>query len=185
MNAYFVQGGIDKNRDEILKSLRSVLQDQYPQAEIDPVLSLAYDRNNQFFLKSPQGILWGRVFYETLAHANVQTLRKEIDHLLQTFRQKVFPFVFFPSAVENLSGLIEKLPGDPVLYEYSGLRSHSGSALALVEKFFAADSRVSSLIPSKPPEPLQDYRFWRRSRLTRDELIELVDLSLELKKNKN
>ena len=143
---------------------------------MDAVLSLAYDRDNQFFLKSPEeGILWGRVFFEPLSHANIQILRKEIDHQLQSFRQKVRPYVFFPSIMKDVSGLAGKLSGKPLFFEYSLLRSESGCAVALKEWVFALQAQKPSA-----SHDLQAYRFFKQARLSRDELSELMDLALEL-----
>lgn len=181
MNIYFFDHGIEKNRAEILKSLRHAIQDQMPGAEIDAVLSLAYDRDNQFFLRSSSGIIWGRVFYETLSHANIQTLRKEIDHLLQTFRQKLLLYVFSPSIFSEVSRLIEKLPGAPAFFEYSFLGSAHGRALALRERIFSPGKKEVSTPPVSSPKP-EAYRFFKHARLTRDELADLIELGLELKK---
>lgn len=182
MNTYFIEGGIAKSREEIWQSLRAALQDRFPQTEIDPALSLSYDRPDRFFLRGPQGIVSAKIFFEPLSHANVQGLRKEMDQWLHAFSgKKVFVFIFFPSCVDNLSRLIERLEGSPVFFEYTQLRSFSGPALVLNRKFYSqkAEKHLEALQKMTQPET---YRFHQKARLTRDELQDLINLSLELKK---
>ena len=171
------------NAREILQALRETLQDRSPGFQVDPVLSLAHGREDQFFLKGPkgEGILWGRVFYGSLCPAAVHELEGEIVHLFQTFSQKVVPYVFFPSVLEEAGGSLEKLPGRPNLYEYSVFPAEAEKGIALRPwcrreraKTFAQDlgPQASGLRPG----------LKKVMRLTREELAELIDLGIDLRR---
>ena len=180
MKVYFIRDN-RYHRAEILNILKQTLRENALESEVDPVFSLAYDRGNQFFLKTANEILWGNVFFEPFSYQDARALHQEMDRITKLFNQKISPYVF---AVEFVSGggLLEILPVKPHCFKFHFLDSVDGQALALDE--WVPDPQGVSQRQADGPARIPDlkgYQFFKQSQLTREELAELIELSLELK----
>ncbi len=172
MTVYFVSENTEGFAEELRRAVKETIQKKFPQANEDPVFSLAYDQAHQLFLKGAMSIYWGRIFTHKISLSDVYKLEQEIEHLAQTFSQGVHPCIFFPHAESAVVESLRQLRPSPMMYEYYALESESGKNLAIrpVHQEFYEKSEM---------EP---YSYYRQSRLTRDELAELIDLSCSLKK---
>lgn len=172
MSIYFISENSEGHEEELRRAARAAIQRQFPQAVEDPVFALAYDQEGQVFLKGPQGIFWGRIFNHKLSLSDVYRVEQEVDRLSKNFSQGIQPCFFFPQTDASVLSSLTQLRPYPAMFEYYLLESESGKSLAVKPIQQSAGERVSS-------EP---YSFYRNSRLTRDELAELIDLSCSLKK---
>lgn len=175
MNVYFIQGGEDKNKTDILISLKQAVRDRLPEADVDPIFSLTYDNENQFFLKKSGEVVWGRVFYQPFCVRFAEMIQKELARMQQSLKQAIKLVIFFPTLTAG-EDLLRKMPGNPLIFEYYFMQSKSGRAIAIREwsKEGPAEKEMT------PPQGA--YRFFKQAKLTRQELSEIIDLSLELKK---
>lgn len=180
MKTYFVRPGQNHNSRALLEALRHAVIEREMIQEYDTVFALSYDREDQFFVKTSETIYWGRLFTASAGYKDVTELSREMQKLMQTFNLPVKSFVFFPELVSG-HGLLKALPGKPSCYEFSFLRSEAGSALALKELHVSA-ARVQPPADQAeaplPPAP----RSAASMRLSRSEIAELMDLSLQLKR---
>lgn len=149
-------------------SLKNALKSFHPSLN-EPALAFGGGPDT-FLLKGPEGYLWGKVYIETLSHAAVDDLQKELDQMFlhKPFPEKLLPYVFFPARAKGVGEGLKRLPGPPKFFEY-------GQAFILREADILGHVNVA-------PEPRpQTYDFNRSSRLSREELAELIDIVLELK----
>ncbi len=183
MNFYLIEKTGEKNPPELLQTVKEFLREHLPGGAIeDPVLKLAYDGENPFFLKTPAGIVWGKVLEETLAADGLPGLRHDLEYVLQMFRQKIRFYIFAPDYEPglNLGSLVSQ---ETAFFEYFFLRARSGQGMGLREWKAAGlepavlnrtkESSVPCLTPSS--------NVFKNAKLNREELSELINLSLELK----
>lgn len=182
MKTYVVSAVEGQSRPEILKMVRSAFLDCLEAEISDSLFSMAQDREDIFFLKTPSGILGGKVLFKPLAYTDGPALVREFDELAARFQQPFFPMVFLPK-LESGKSFLEMVP-KLRSFEYLILKSAAGPAVALREivmsgaEPLAAMSRSISLSLQKGGDP------GSRVQLTRSEISELIDLSLGLKGDK-
>lgn len=182
MNIFFVEQPNQKKSQEVLLTLRQALKECIPQAETDPVFSLAYDGEDQFFLKRRGEIVWGRVFYQTLSDAALSGIPEEIKKLSNTFKQTIRPHLFFPEERVKDQTLFSKVSGRPHFFKYDLLQSEIEKAISVREYFPLPEPKVSLVEEVKKPLPFNGYTFFKYARLTPQELSDLIDLSLEIRR---
>jgi hypothetical protein len=181
MKTYFIRAG--QNSKATMEALKQAVLEHENIQEFDTVFSLSYDREDQFFIKTPEAICWGRVFGSAAGYREVTDLAREIQRLSSTFNLEVKPFIFFQDLTSG-HGLLKALPGRPRCYEYSFLRSGSGSALALKD---LSQMSAKVLPPTVSAEgnsmmPAETSRVSSSYRLSRSEINELIEISLQLKR---
>lgn len=154
--------------ERVTASLKNTLKSFHPSLS-EPALAFGGGPDN-FLLKGPEGYLWGKVYVETLSHAAVDDLQKELDKMFRhkPFPEKLLPHVFFPARAKGVGEGLKRLPGPPKFFEY-------GQAFVLREADILGPVNVT---PGLGPKT---YDFNRSSRLNREELAELIDIALELK----
>jgi hypothetical protein len=180
LNIYNIESRLSAPDMELLPSLlRQALLERMPDAEVDPVFSLAYDDPSHFFLKKSGEIIWGCVSLEALDYQSLEVLAQEIEVLSKKFQRKLRPVLFLPPRLSEVSPLIEKLPGAPLVYEYYFLRAGTERAVALKELVIKRAG-----VPPVFEETADEggYRFYKHARLNRHELEEIIDLSLQFKR---
>jgi hypothetical protein len=183
MDVYFVKKNEEKSRTEVLVALKQALRERLPYAEVDPIFSLTYDNENQFFLKGAGELIWGRVFHQPFCQRYGEMVHKELARLTQSFKQKIRATLFFPNLISGMEQL-EKLPSGSSAFEYCIMQSQTGNALALRSflspKVEAPIKEELEEIKPKASVP-EGYRFFRHAQLSREELTELIEIGLELK----
>ena len=180
MNIYNIESRLDEANLEILPALlRQSLLENHPSADFDMVFSLAYDTADQFFLKGAGEIIWGRIFIDAPSFKDIEKLICEISQLSEKFQRKLRPVIFIPPRFSEVFTLLGTVPGKPVFYEYYFLRAGSEQAVALKALSITAKGHEeeSFAFAEKP----QNYSFYQYARLNREELREIIDLSLEYK----
>ncbi|HLD49859.1 MAG TPA: hypothetical protein VJC08_01525 [bacterium] len=201
MNFYCIEKADEKKTPELLSSIKQFLKERLSGAIEDPVLQLAYGGNNPFFLKTQAGILWVRMFEEALTLRDIPALRHDLERVSQMFRQKVRFYIFAPGYGENFSmtashpqaesecfrhargNLNFPSSQEMLFFEYFSLRSRFGQAVALREcKIrFSAQALPDTAQEKAPSLPGSFPGQLRNVRLEKEELSELISLSLDLK----
>lgn len=182
MNFYLIEKAEEKKKPELLSAIKQFLKERLSGAIEDPVLQLAYGGTNPFFLKTQAGILWVRVLEDALTTEGISALFQDLERVSQMFRQKIRFYIFAPHYAENL-----KRPCAPaqelLFFEYFALRSRFGQGVALREwniPFF--QQTLLGTAPERAPRlPMTSPGWLQNVRLEREELSELINLSLELK----
>ncbi len=173
MNFYMIEKTDEKKAPELLSSIKQFLKERLSGAIEDPVLQLASGGNNPFFLKTQAGIHWVRVFEEALTLQGLPALRHDLERVSQMFRQKVRFYLFAPGYSEDFN-LTTSQPHDALFFEYFPLKSRFGQGVALRE-------RKIDFQEKSPLSPAPSSGRLCNARLERDELSELINLSLDLK----
>ncbi len=172
MSLYFISDNPEGHEQELNIAVKAAICRQFPQAVEDPVFSLAYDQEGQIFLKGSLSIFWGRIFRHKLSSADVQRVEDEIERLSKNFSQGIQPCLFFPQTDRTILEALLHLRPQPVMFEYYFLESETGKSWGIKPVRQEASESMNS----------GAYSFYRNSRLTRDELAELIDLSCNLRK---
>ena len=176
MKTYFIKALPNHDSRTVFEALKHAVLEAEGIQEFDPVFSLSYDRADQFYLKTPDAIVWGRIFNSPAGYREVSALSREMQKLLSTFQLPLLPYVFFQE-LSSGHGLLKALPGETKCFEFSFLRSENGAALALKDLH-----HHSPKVMPPAPEPVQTSPAFR---LSRSEISELMELSLELKRLKS
>ena len=183
MNFYLIEKADEKKAPELLSTIKQFLKERLSGAIEDPVLQLAYGGSNAFFLKTQASILWVRVLEKSLTHPDISGLRQDFERVSQKFHQKIRFYVFAPGYEEDLK-MTAMQPQETLFFEYFFLRSRFGQGVALRElkiRFSAPPSPGDQETVPVFPAAAAHERF-RNVRLDREELSELINLSLELKR---
>ena len=181
MKIYFPLQTIEPNRADILEALKTFMEKPFMDFEADPFSLLTNERQDQFFLNGPDTILWGRVYFKPFSEKDAELLETELQYLEQTLKQPIQPHIFFLSGQRDPASF-EKGPAADY-FHYHFIQS-GGEIAMVVEKIPFPGRESESAKPldfSEEPGELS-YRFSRQSQLSREELAELIDLSLELKR---
>ena len=181
MKVYFPLQTIEPNRADILEALKKFTEKPFTEFKADPFSLLTDKRQDQFFLNGPEALLWGRVYFKPFSEKDAECLETELRYLKQMLRRDIKPHIFF-LAGQGETVVVEKGPAaDYFCFRFI----QSGGEIAMViEKVSSSQTErepLRSLDFSEEPQDFS-YRFSRQSRLSREELAELIDLSLELKR---
>ena len=182
MKIYFPLQIIEPNRIDILEALKTFMEKPFTDFKADPFSLLTNERQDQFFLNGPDAILWGRVYFKPFSEKDAELLEVELRYLKQILNRRIDAHVFSPAASEGSSASFDK--GPKVDYFCYRFIQSAGEIAMVVEKIpFAPwkNEPAKSLDFSEEPGDSR-YRFSRQSQLSREELAELIDLSLELKR---
>lgn len=179
-----VKDTAQSSRAEILNELRNISERQGVGLRKDSFLSLTNDREDQFFLKSVQNfVLWGKVYFEIFTPEKAEQLKKEQAEMKHKFLQPIKLQVFFSEGGIDTARAEDYPEAD--YYRYSILQSAVEKAIMVERVSF--EKKAMTVLPPLPSlgesTKRQDYRFSKQSQLTRNELAELIDLSLDLKRS--
>ncbi len=175
MKTYFIRATAPSKG--VVESLKKAVLEYEHIDDYDRVFALSYDREDQFFIKTGEFIVWSRVFNTPAGHQDLSELAKEIQRLQSTFNLPLRIFAFFQELTSG-HGLLKALPGNPRCFQYSFLSSESGSALALKDLCQAAPKVL-------PPAPEGFQVQSTLPRLSRSEISELIEISLGIRKLTN
>lgn len=180
MKIYFPIQDASHGRAEIRDALKRLLEKQFSGFKTDSLFSLSYDRNDQFFLKGPHAILWGRVYFEPFSDNDVELLGFEQKRLEQILKQRLHAHIFF-NDWNMKKGDVEYPCAD--YFRYRFIQSEAEKSL-LVEKVLPSglEFRPDKALHSFAPGSSEKYHFAKSAQLSREELAELIDLNLELKR---
>ncbi len=171
MNVYFLAPSNDFKLEDMTWAIRHAMQQKFGWKR-DLSFALEHDKEDQFFLKTPKQTVWGRVLQKATFPV-IQNLRAEIRQLTNKIGPSLLVCFFFPEDPLGISHLFSDLPGAPWLFEYSFLQSAQGKGVVLRQWVEETPAKVSITADAG--------LFSRQSSLSREELSELIDLSLQFK----
>ena len=177
MKTFFIKAAQNPELGTVLQALKQATLEHEEISDYDPVFSLSYDKEDQFFIKTADRIVWARVFPQSASYREISSLGREIQKLLDSFQSPVRPYLFFQE-ISSGHGLLKALPGQPQCFEFSFVKTEQGTALVL--KDFHPSFRVAPP-PALAPEAQDASTAGSVARLSRSEISELIELSLELK----
>ena len=185
MKAYFIKPVRQEHSVFLLDALRQAVRERFKIHHTDSVFSLNYDREDQFYFKTPEMIYWGRVVMTPLTYQEALKLEREFETVRARFQTRLCPVIFCPS-LQSGAGILAAFKIRPYCFEYTLLKSESGTSLAL--KDINLDDPIRSAVPPspfvgkyKPSTPVEGQNS-RPPLLSRSEIAELLEISLESKR---
>ncbi|MBI3307181.1 MAG: hypothetical protein HYZ84_05180 [Candidatus Omnitrophica bacterium] len=185
----------EENHEKIQAALKQALQDLYSSSLITCAPPHPYDLECNFFFRTKEGILWARIFYESLSHVCFENLIEEFGALADRMKEKISVCVFFPSvgrgiaeAFRSAANLRKNLiinSATTRFFEYSFLWSQTEEEGLALKQWHLLPEAVSVSVQSpaatagKLPE---DYHFFKYARLSAPELEALLEIAHRLKK---
>lgn len=188
MDVFFAHDPAPVRAQEIFLSLKRVLAGRLGSTELNPALSLESAQSGQFFLKNTEALVWGRIFYDRVYHRDLGILREEIACMLKIFKQDVRAYIFFPSCAVLDPRSFEGFQIKCHFFEYFCLESLDAEAVGIrpwnpplgsEEKSSRTDCAPEEEPPQVPAPAI------RAGSLTREELQELISLSLDLSRGES
>ena len=128
---------------------------------------IPYDEK-EFLIKDGAGILWGRILPGQVSEEDIRLLNREMESLRESYPGKIRPHFFFPVLPPGISQEFGRFPGNPRFFEYFLFRLEGEDCLGLWE--WRPSCGAEPPVPTDAPA------------LTRSELADLIELSLELRK---
>lgn len=173
-----------KQHSKILWALKKDFEKAFSGFEPGDILCEVHEQENQFFLKNPKRIIWGKLYFETFTKKHMELLKIEAECLRRTFPFPIAANIFFTKTDMETKDLLEFTGA--CYYRFFPAEAGIEDALFL-EKVVGEPvfQMASTAIPAEPenePEPGQEvYRFSKQSMLNKEELAELIDLSINLR----
>lgn len=167
---------------EVLNELRNISERQGQGLRRDSFLSLTNDREDQFFLKSVQNfIVWGRVYFEAFTPGKAEQLKIEQEEMKRRFLQPLKLQVFFNEGEIDYSSAGTYPDAD--YFHYTLIQSPVEKAM-IVERvktpaFEGGEASPGKETSKRASGPIAS----KQAQLSRNELAELIDLSLDLKRS--
>lgn len=184
MKAYFIKPVRQEHSVFLLDALRQAIRDRFKIHHFDSVFSLNYDRDDQFYFKTPDSIYWVRILMKPLTYQEALKLDREFEGISARFQTRICPVIFCPS-IESGAGILAAFKIRPHCFEFTLLKSDSGTSLAL--KDLTLDTAVCPIPPSSSISKYDrlsslDGVERRPPLLSRSEIAELLEISLEAKR---
>ncbi len=191
MNGYLVDSGCPKDFGKVTAGIHETISLLYPDIRVDRATSLNAKPDQMLFIReASQERIWGRIFFEPLTHLLLETLAQSFEEVQKALKQwhgedlSLKAFVFFPSCVKGVSAFFDHFPSHWSFFEYYFLKSSQHEALALKEY-----PSTHSPVPADASSPVESFikmpesasRIFQQSSLSREELNEFLELTLELK----
>lgn len=183
MKAYFIKPVRQEHSVFLLDALRQAVRERFKIHHSDPVFSMNYDREDQFYFKTPETIYWGRVLMTPLTYQDALRLEREFESLSARYQTRLVPIIFCPS-VQSGTGILAAFKTRPYCFEFTLLKSESGTSLALKDMTFEepAVQPVSKADSSRYKLSQPQNTETRPPLLSRSEIAELLEMSLDFKK---
>ena len=179
MKIFFPVSDGSVSREDIYAVIRSLCEKQFLQDSRTPEFPEALNGGGSFLIKRSFGLFWGKVFFESFTPKKFEELEEEFRILEQKHGQKIQASVFSPRGVTDLESACGKVPAD--YFQYSIINACGENAM-LIERSPLLKTGRSVSYGQKNESSRSDYSFSKQSLLTRNELAELIDLSLDLKR---
>ncbi len=179
MNVYFVEKRLEEGGPPLVHALRDAMQSYLPHTRLLPT---ALERENQFFLKSSESVVWGYVFFHPPVPEDGPKVKREMAKRMETFGPFFYPCVFFPAGLAGAFPFFD-LPSTARFFEYLHLSDPSQKAIALREYAAPKERTVGEAAAVRKKVIFAEPDFRGQARLSRQELSELIELSLQLKKS--
>ena len=182
MKAYFIKPVRQEHSVFLLDALRQAVRERFKIHPTDPVFSLNYDREDQFYLKTPETIYWSRVLMTPLTYQDALKLEREFETISARFQTRLCPVIFYPS-IQSGAGILTAFRIRPYCFEYTLLKSDSGTSLALKDLTFdepLSNVPLSLAAKYKLNSPAEGQT--RPPLLSRSEINQLLEISLEAKR---
>jgi len=184
MNFYPIKPASKKTPKEILEAIGQAVLSLYPGLEIKTDLC-ASDSNQShfstlFFRKHSGRFIGVYISMEPLTHAALDGFEHQISETFKMRHEKDPAydldevFVCFPSLGKGVAESLARMSSKSVFFKYYFLTNSFEESLAL--KKYTVEQ-----IDKIPHENISKH-FYRRIILSREELLELMELSLDLKK---
>lgn len=155
---------------KILKALKELFLEKFPQTAA-PLYQ--EDRRDQFILKMPDKILWGKIYFDAFEKHHLELVKLENECVKQTFALPVEAVIFFPSTALTPHQLLD-FP-QAIFYHYMLAESGIEEAM-LLEPMLGADQLASCENSSSSGSRTSLHR----GALTSEEIQDLIEISLEL-----
>jgi hypothetical protein len=152
-------------REKVVEAIRELLIQHFP---VSQEISTKEEKES-FFFKSGSQIIWGRIFFLKPAPQDAQVLQLELEGWKRRFGQEIQANIFYPAGEWGKEDLLSFPAGD--YYQYLLARAGGEKAVVLSKIFSPQSSKLANPSFAGTSQPL-----------SREELTELIDLSLDLKK---
>lgn len=178
---YFIEYGRKKTSHEIQGLIRRGLGEHFPEIRKAAELPLGNEEGGRIFFQNPDRILWCRIFFHPLTQEDARSLACEIQTLKKTLRQEIGPYIFFPSLKMDFqkdrpAGLSFRF------FEYRCVRGETQEEILFTEYLMADPQLSSPAPPHRVPPSAKSHLFYEQARLSREELSELIQISLDFRK---
>ncbi len=191
MNGYLIDSGCPKDAAKVTAGIHETISSLYPDIRVDSATSLNAQTGQVLFVReSSHERIWGRIFFEPLTHLLLETLAQNFEEVQRALKQwhgeelSLKAFVFFPSCVKGVPAFFSHFSPDWSFFKYCFLKSSDHEALALKEYPGAREAAPALPAPAAESfikEPDASSRFFQQTGLSREELNEFLELTLELK----
>lgn len=166
---------------EIFNAILSSVQELHPDRVLMKELHSA-----PFLLKSQDARVWVRIFYRSMRDYSLEELKYEIKKLWVLMPQEAQLYLFYPALdhaqLLKMNGFSDRLS----FFEYGRHSDPEKSIISIrIRKWIPSESL--SLLSAQEPNLMQapasfPNSFLQKTRLTRQEIAELTELGLVLKK---
>lgn len=180
MKTFFIKPVRQEHSVFLLDALKQAVRERFKIHHVDPVFSMNYDREDQFYLKTPEMIYWGRVFMTPLNYQETLKLEREFETVSGRFQTRVCPVIFCPS-LQSGSGILFAFKTRPYCFEFTLLKSETGTSLALKDVSLE-DVTVQVSPPAGALKMNPQVSASRPPLLSRSEIAELLEISLDAKR---
>ena len=167
-------------QQRVFDSIRHTVQGIHPRAEF------ADDGcGSPFLLKSTDAKVWGRVFYRPMSEIPIDELKRELIRLKRLMPGDAYLYLFFPSLDRDLIRAFHSSDERLVFFEYGGASSDRTENPGIkIQKWVPASMSLRKRVAIKEPLAVkgEPVLFLDRSRLSSEEIAELTELGLRLRR---
>jgi hypothetical protein len=176
------------NRRAVLEGIRRAFCAQAGVSEREVDFCFYSSRSDQFLLKDTRGMFWGKIFHDTAPEENSGGLLAEHEKLQGALGAEMLP-VFFIPRMQPADGTVSRfsIPAGTVFFHYTLLRAGGGPLVKLSGRRVKVpgsqktdEKTVDTMLGEIQPAEGGDRQFFKRGILSREELLELLELSLDL-----
>lgn len=184
MNFYLVENQQTRFCSETADFLRKALQELYPDAVERSCLGFDPAQEDQILLVRGAGLIWAKIFFDSVTHADLDALQKEIDQLPQKFYGKIHCHILFPACNKGVLDSLLNLRGKPAILEYFFIQRRDERDLVLREhrNSYSGETRTLKIYPPCDSNP-SGYRFFKQARLSHCEIEEFIAFDLDLQRH--
>lgn len=164
-------------QDRIFNAVKFALEELYPG------ISIANDPNGApFLVKTCDGKLWARVFYEPMSSFKVDDLNNEIKRLHMLMPDDSKLHLFYPSLDLQVLNSLDKEKNKSDVFEYCMLETtHAGNAGIAIKKWNETLPPKLSELPRKRVGISGAQSLIRRTRLTREEIADFAQMGIDMR----
>ena len=177
--------GESADRRAVLEEIRRAFCSQAEVSEREIDFCFYSPSSDQFLLKDTRGTFWGKIFYDDTPGPEGGRFLEEHEKLQQSLGTEMLPVFFIPRM--SLAGNGMAIPSGTIFFHYTLFRGAGGFSIKLSGRRVkvpglqktdekAVDTVLGGILPPEEGDP----QFFKRGILSREELLELLELSLDL-----